>query len=147
MERITPAERATTDLAMELQGAVARIYRRVRSELPDQQLGGTQLSVLAHLVRQGPQTLRTLSDRESVSPPAMNQTVNALQSAGLVVRRPDPSDGRKVLVTATGRGTELVDERRRAKHDWLDARLEQLSEAERSVLAEAARIFHHIAES
>jgi DNA-binding MarR family transcriptional regulator len=151
MSETTPgaarADQATTDLATELQRAVARIYRRVRSEMPASQLGGTQLSVLTYLVKHGPQTLRALSDRERVTPPAMNQTVNALQAVDLVVRRPDPGDGRKVLVTATERGAELVAEGRRVKHAWLNTRLEQLTDAERRSLIEAARLFNEMADS
>ncbi|WP_435126708.1 MarR family winged helix-turn-helix transcriptional regulator [Actinacidiphila sp. bgisy144] len=135
------------DLSADLQGAVARIYRRVRSETQDDQLGGTQSSVLSHVVKHGPQALRALSERERVSPPAMNQTVNALQDAGLVTRRPDPNDGRKVLIAATDAGRALTFERRRLKHQWLITRLEHMTDHEREVLAEAALIFNALAES
>ncbi len=137
----------TADLASELQTAVAHIYRRVRSEQSGHRLGETQASVLTHLVKQGPRTLRELSDRERVTPPTMTQAVTALQEAGLVAREPDPSDGRKVLVLATPHGTDLVAERRRTKRAWLAARLDQLPEADRRTLAEAARIFESLARS
>lgn len=127
--------------------AVARIYRRVRAEMNDGQLGDTATAVLAYVVTQGPQTPRALSKRERVSPPAMNQTVNALQSAGLVTRGSDPSDGRQVLVAATEEGVELAARVREAKHSWLNARLDALSAGERRVLAEAARILDEMAGS
>jgi DNA-binding MarR family transcriptional regulator len=77
----------------------------------------------------------------------MNQTVNALQDAGLVTRRPDPNDGRKVLIAATDAGRALTFERRRLKHQWLITRLEHMTDHEREVLAEAALIFNALAES
>jgi DNA-binding MarR family transcriptional regulator len=147
MDEITREVQVVPDLATEIQGAVARIYRRVRSEMPDTRLGNTPLAVLAYLVKQGPQTLRALSDRERITPPAMTQTVNVLETAGLVTRHPDPSDGRKVLVAATDSGITLTTEGRRAKHVWLNSRLDQLSDRERRVLVEAARIFNEIASS
>ncbi len=101
MNSTPPLEPAGADLATDLQGAVARIYRRVKAEMSDDQLGQTQSTVLSYVTKHGPQTLRALSERERVTPPAMNQTVNALQAAGLVTRGPDPTDGRKVLVAAT----------------------------------------------
>jgi DNA-binding MarR family transcriptional regulator len=144
---VTRTKQTTADLATDLQGAVARIYRRVRSEVPGKELGETPRSVLAHLVKQGPQTLRALSERERVSPPAMTQTVNLLETAGLVTREPDPSDGRKVLVAATTLGAELTAEVRRAKRLWLSVRLDQLPDADRHTLAEAARILDELAAS
>jgi DNA-binding MarR family transcriptional regulator len=135
------------ELASAVQVAVARLYRRARSEVPHNELGDTALSALAHVVKQGPQTLRMLSERERVTPPAMNQVVNSLQSAGLVSREPDPTDGRKVLVTATARGAAFWLEGRRARYAWLNARLAELSERERESLAEAARIFRDMADS
>jgi DNA-binding MarR family transcriptional regulator len=135
------------DLTDELQHAVTRIYRRVRAEPPIRQLPHTQRSVLNHLVRNGPETLRRLSDRERVSPPAMTQTVNALEAAGLVARGADPSDGRKVLVTATDAGHELMSESQRVKRAWLYKRLAALSDEELRALDAARKIFDAMADS
>jgi DNA-binding MarR family transcriptional regulator len=139
--------RSVADLADELQRAVARISRRVRAELPSHQLPNTQRSVLNHLVKHGPETVRALSDRERVSPPAMTQTVNALQAAGLVTRSPDPGDGRKVLVTATDAARSLNSETQRVKHAWLHDRLAGLSDAELQALDVARRVFDAMADS
>jgi DNA-binding MarR family transcriptional regulator len=135
------------ELASDVQVAVARMYRRARAEIPDNELGDTPMSVLSYLVKQGPHTQSALSDRERVTPPAMNQIVNALQASGLVAKSPDPTDGRKVLVAATDSGTALWREGRRARYAWLNARLAELSERERQSLAEAARILREMADS
>ena len=147
MNSTPPLEPAGADLATDLQGAVARIYRRVKAEMSDDQLGQTQSTVLSYVTKHGPQTLRALSERERVTPPAMNQTVNALQAAGLVTRGPDPTDGRKVLVAATERGVAAAAENRRAKRIWLNARLDKLTDRERQALTEAARILNDLAAS
>jgi DNA-binding MarR family transcriptional regulator len=135
------------DLETEVREAVVRIYRRVKSERSDAALGDTASAVLSHLVKEGPQTLRALSERERVTPPAMNQTVNALEATGHVVRHPDPTDGRKVLISATESGVALREEARRVGNAWLHSRLGRLSEPERRTLAEAARIMKDVAES
>lgn len=143
-----PIPDTRTELSTELQGAVARMYRRVRREVPQSEaMGDTQRSVLVWVVKQGPQTPGALSVRERVSAPGMNQIVNRLQEAGLVEREPDPTDGRKVLVRATEAGTALVLEGRRMKHAWLNERLDQLSDEERRTLHEAARILEEMAAS
>ncbi|MCW2602529.1 MAG: MarR family transcriptional regulator [Pseudonocardiales bacterium] len=134
-------------LASEVQAAVARMYRRARSEMPDNELGETPLSVLSHLVKHGPQSLRSLSERERVTPPAMSQVVNALQASGLVTRSPDPGDGRRVLVAATGAGASLWIDGRRARDAWMNARLAELSADQRRAVSEAARILRAMADS
>jgi DNA-binding MarR family transcriptional regulator len=137
---------SSDDLGAEVRGGVGRLYRRLRAERSDDTWSDTQLSVLVHLLRRGPQTLRELSDRERVSPPSMNQAVNALAAAGFVERTPDPGDGRRVLVGATGEGMRVASELRRRRNAWLDARLDALTVAERATMLEAARILRRIAE-
>jgi DNA-binding MarR family transcriptional regulator len=66
---------------------------------------------------------------------AMTTRLDRLERAGLLVRRPDPSDGRAVLVQLTDRGESLA---RRAVDAVLDADrrlLEPLDDTERSAVA------------
>jgi DNA-binding MarR family transcriptional regulator len=126
---------------------VSRLYRRLRAERAGDQISDSQLSVLALLVREGPRTLRELSDREHVTPPSMNQTVNALEDARYVARKDDPDDGRKVILVATPKGTALVAETRHRRHAWLTAQLQALSAGERRILSAATGIIGKIADS
>src|SRR5579863_6548418 len=101
------------ELDSDFSTAVTRLYRRLRAEKADDQIGDSHRTVLALLVKEGPHTLRELSDREHVTPPSMNQTVNALAEWGYVERRGDPDDGRKVILAATSAGAALIAETRR----------------------------------
>ncbi len=136
-----------SQVGAELPGAVARLYRRIRAERADGQLGDTALSVLAFLAKHGPHTLRELSEHERVTPPSMNQTVNILAAAGLVVRTSDPDDGRKVVIRATPAGGELATAARERWHGWLDGRLEELGPEQLGTLLDAARILRELADS
>jgi DNA-binding MarR family transcriptional regulator len=146
-ERPDAGERTVDELVAELPPAVARLYRRLRAQQVDGQISDSQLSVLALLVKAGPHTLGELSDREHVTPPSMNQTVNSLAQAGFVVRQGDPDDGRKVILVATANGVALIEETRRRRHAWLNARLRELSADERAILSRAAGIISKIADS
>jgi DNA-binding MarR family transcriptional regulator len=126
---------------------VSRLYRRLRAEKASDQISDSQLSVLALLVKGGPHTLRELSDHEHVTPPSMNQTVNALADAGYVARKDDPDDGRKVILVATARGSALIAETRHRRHAWLTAQLGGLSAGERKILSAATGIISKIADS
>lgn len=45
-----------------------------------------------------------------VHPTSVTNTVDRLERAGLVARRPNPLDGRGVLASITARGREVVEE-------------------------------------
>ena len=66
------------ELDEQLTAAVARVYRRMRSQRTPGQLGEGAMAVLAHLYRFGPKSLGALSDTERVTPASMSQTVNRL---------------------------------------------------------------------
>jgi DNA-binding MarR family transcriptional regulator len=131
-------------LSSELRGVTMHLSRRLRNERADIDLGDSQFSVLAYLVRTGPHTPNELSVWEHVTPPSMNRTLNALEAAALVTRTPDASDGRKVFVTATPEGVAVVKETRRRRDAWLHSRLSALTPAERRVLEEATAILRTI---
>jgi DNA-binding MarR family transcriptional regulator len=57
--------------------------------------------------------------------------LNDLQSAGLVVREPDPRDRRKNAVSLTGEGARRLERCRKAAREANDALLAPLSSAER----------------
>jgi DNA-binding MarR family transcriptional regulator len=62
--------------------------------------------------------------------------LNDLQSAGLVVREPDPRDRRKNAVSLTGDGTRLLVRCERAAREANDELLAPLSPAERQHLTD-----------
>lgn len=97
--------------------------------------GGLSLtagSTLGLLLRAGPLRLTALAEHEAVSQPAMTGLVSRLQSAGLVARRPDPSDGRAVLVELTAGGRALIKDRRARRTAAMDELLGLLDPGERA---------------
>jgi DNA-binding MarR family transcriptional regulator len=136
-----------TDLGGQVRLAVGRLYRRFRGERLEGGLGDGALAVLSRLNKRGPQTLTELSEYDRVSPASMSQTVNRLTSAGYAVRNRDPDDGRKVLFSSTAAGDELASAARAQRNAWLDERLRALDAEDRAVIARAAELLNHIADS
>ena len=100
--------------------ALGRLWRALRRDASDSAIGHGGLSVLATLIADGPQRPSTLARIEGVTAPAMTRIVNALESFGYVVRRPDPDDGRASVVVATDTGEALVVQGRAARlRGWL----------------------------
>jgi len=132
-------------LAADLRVAVMRTSRRLRQEGSTGGVTDGQYAVLATLDSTGPTTLRALAASERVQPPSMTRTVTALAEAGLVTRGGDPEDGRHVVVTLTEAGARHVKETRRRRDAWLAARLGELGEDDRAVLARAAELLAALA--
>lgn len=65
--------------------------------------------VLLTFSRTGELSLSKIGERLMVHPTSVTNTVDRLERAGLVARRPNPLDGRGVLATITDRGREVVE--------------------------------------
>ncbi|MDQ6776455.1 MAG: MarR family transcriptional regulator [Actinomycetota bacterium] len=104
--------------------------------------------VLGRLDRQGTSSIGELATAERVRPQSMAQTVCDLEALGLIARRPDPSDGRRVLVELTDLGTETLAEERRKREGWLASAItEDLSVEDQEVLQRALGLLRRLADA
>lgn len=111
--------RERPDLDPTPQGVIGRLHRlgdRLRDELlvvyREHGLGEGDFDVLASLRRTGdPFELPAgeLARHTMVTTGAMTKRIDRLETAGLVSRRPDASDGRGRRIALTPRGRELID--------------------------------------
>ena len=101
--------------------------------------------MLAALTVHGPHTLGELAERERVSAPSMNRTVNCLEESGYVSRTADDGDRRKVIIDLTDAGRTVVDETVRRRDSWLEHAIEALDADDRETLARAAEIMREVA--
>jgi DNA-binding MarR family transcriptional regulator len=131
--------------ASQLRIATFRLARRMRTQRAVDSMSDGQFAVLAALWVHGPHTLGELADRERVSAPSMNRTVNCLQESGYISRSADENDGRKVVISLTEEGTAVVDETARRRDAWVEAALAELTDEERDALARAAAIMERMA--
>ncbi|WP_243640182.1 MarR family winged helix-turn-helix transcriptional regulator [Streptacidiphilus pinicola] len=102
------------ELAVALRLSVGRIARALRQAhaVGDQTL--SEVSVLARLDRDGSMSPSALAACERVRPQAMAATLAGLEERGLVSRRPDPTDGRRQVISVTPGGLRLLADRRSA---------------------------------
>ena len=135
------------DLPSALRVSVMRLARRIRLERSTDDLSLNQLAVLGTLRRSGELTLGELAAVERVKPPSITRAVNSLVEAGLVVRRPNETDGRLVMVDLTPQARELLDEESRRRDLWLAQRLDELATADRQLLKRVAPLLDVLAAS
>jgi DNA-binding MarR family transcriptional regulator len=132
-------------VASDLRVAIGRLVRRLRAERRDVSLA--QVTVLGRLDRYGPSGISAIAAAERVRPQSMASTVAALEAACLVSRRPDPGDGRRVVIEMTAEGREMLAADRRRREGWLaDAIDRDLTAAERRTLAEATALLARLAD-
>ncbi len=139
------AQESPALLASELRETLGQLVRRLRAE---HGFPLSQSSVLGRLDRSGPRSISELAVVERVRPQSMAQTVRDLETAGLVLRRPDPDDGRRAFVELTETGRETLAADRRHREGWLAQALEQdLSAQERAILHAAVGLLRRLASS
>jgi DNA-binding MarR family transcriptional regulator len=125
-------------VAAALRVSVGLLVRQLRQAQADGELTLPQFAALARLDRGGPATASALAKQEQISPQSMGATVAALEARGLVGRASDPDDGRRVVLSITDAGLQVLRERRGARVErmaqalsagFTPAELEQLSVA------------------
>jgi DNA-binding MarR family transcriptional regulator len=143
-----PVPPETTESAVaELSLAIGQLVRRLRMEANPGELTWSQSTTLARLDKAGAMTTADLARSEFVKPQSMGTTLADLEQAGLVQRRPHPTDGRQVLFELTAEGTEARRQRNAAKREWLLAAMDRLNPAEQQILLAAAALIKRLAES
>src|SRR5579859_871704 len=134
----------TSTTASELRVVLGRLVRRLRSKHRVPLMHG---AVLGRLDRAGTSTVSELAACEGVRPQSMAQTVSELEGDGLVARRPDPIDGRRVLVELTRDGHTALRADRREREGWLAAAIiERLTAEEQLVLRRAVELLDRLAD-
>ena len=133
--------------ACDLRVALGRVVRRLRQAHEPGELTLSELSVLSRLDRHGPATPGTLAVGERVRPQAMGTTLAALEQRGLVARMPDPGDGRRVSMSTTEAGRQVMLDRRSAStRRMTHALAEGFSPQERRRLVEAIPLLERLAD-
>ena len=64
--------------------------------------------MLLSFSREGMLPLRVMGERLMVHPTSVTNTIDRLEAAGMVIRKPNPADGRGRLAEITDRGRDAV---------------------------------------
>jgi DNA-binding MarR family transcriptional regulator len=120
--------------------SVSRQLRETSQEtLAPWDINPSQFRALRVLNHPGAIRLSDLSGRLHIAPRSATEVVDALESRGLVERRPDPSDRRATLVELTAHGTGVLHAIRAARGTEAERIFDRLSPADRDHLARILR--------
>jgi DNA-binding MarR family transcriptional regulator len=134
--------------AARLRLGIVRTARRLRQEAASEATGLTPTSTaaLATIERHGPLTPSELAQLEAVKRPTVTRTLGCLDREGLIVRTPDPADGRSALVAINAAGRERLRRLRGRKNAYLARRMRRLPTADVETLERAAEILERMLE-
>jgi DNA-binding MarR family transcriptional regulator len=143
-----PAEPDIHEVAAAIQVSVGLLRRRLQQAQVAGDLSASEISALARLDRGGPTTPSALAKLEGITPQSMGATLGGLERRGLVARRPDPDDGRHVVLSVTELGLELLRTRRSARTEQLATALSGgFNRAELATLRSAAPLIERLAQN
>ncbi|MBX7548566.1 MarR family transcriptional regulator [Streptomyces sp. NPDC004232] len=138
---------SATRAARDLRVVFSRLRRRLREVAQDTDLSPSQESALTLVGKHGAATASALAATEGVRPQSMATTLAALEQQGLILRAPDPADGRRQLVTLTEAGRARVEGNRQARSEWLArAFQERYTEEERQAVLRVLELMDRLSE-
>ncbi|MGD0063051.1 MAG: MarR family transcriptional regulator [Streptosporangiaceae bacterium] len=135
-------------VAAALRVSIGLLLRRLRQVRAEGELSLPESSALVRLDRGGPATSGELAKLEQISPQSMGATLAALEARGLIDRRSDPQDGRRVVLSVTGAGRDVLQDKRNARTEAMARALEAgFTPAEVRQLMVVAPLLERLAQS
>ncbi|EYT57905.1 MULTISPECIES: MarR family winged helix-turn-helix transcriptional regulator [Microbacterium] len=123
------------DIRSRVQQLTMRQQRFERSVAKQLELDAPGLEVLDHLISRGPATPTELAHRIEISTAAMTLVLNRLEDRGHVRRDRHPSDGRKLIVTASDDAAADAERLVAPLIDEVEAQIAAMSAQERATVA------------
>lgn len=124
------------------------LARQLRRHRPDNGLTLSQLEVLGDVSRAGITTPAEIAARLQVRVQSLTDSINELESRGLLSRRPDDADRRRQLIELTPDGLELLLRDRAQRDAWLyESMRDHLSELEFNLLMLTAPVLRKLADA
>ncbi|MFE9552521.1 MarR family winged helix-turn-helix transcriptional regulator [Streptomyces sp. NPDC006692] len=136
-------------VASDLLASISVLVRRVRQIPTGSGLSMPERSALSRLDRTGPTTSSALAREAQITAQAMGATLSVLQERGLVERRRDPDDGRRVVLSVTAAGRKALQDKRNERAELLSRALSSgdFTRAELKQLAAVAPLLERLARS
>lgn len=149
VERTELASRAERDDGSKyvLEDQVGHLLRRAhqrhsaifQATIGDEQLTQLQFAALLKLADLGEASQNYLGRLTAMDAATMQGVIKRLIARGLIERRPDPDDRRRLLLTLTADGTGVVGKVRARGHEISNQTLDPLSPAERETFLKLLR--------
>jgi DNA-binding MarR family transcriptional regulator len=130
------AARGSGTLANRLRPVLLRLARELRREIHTLGVTSGQVTLLIQIKRNPGITASELAERERISAPGMSGHISRLETATLI-ERTRAVDRRRIGLTLTPAGEQVLEDVRRKRTAWLSEHLKGLSPEERETIEAA----------
>jgi DNA-binding MarR family transcriptional regulator len=130
------AARGSGTLANRLRPVLLRLARELRREIHTLGVTSGQVTLLVQIKRNPGITASELAERERISAPGMSGHISRLETATLI-ERARATDRRRIGLTLTPAGEQVLEDVRRKRTAWLSEHLKGLSPEERDTIEAA----------
>jgi DNA-binding MarR family transcriptional regulator len=143
-----PVSRSAATTVREVKVVFSRLRRRYRGLGLTDDLSGSQAGVLTRLHQEGPSSASVLASAETVSHQTIGAILAVLKTRGFIQRSPDPTDGRRQLISLTAAGVAQAENTTSAREEWLARALQdRLTEDERRLVRNGLDLLNRLSES
>jgi DNA-binding MarR family transcriptional regulator len=137
---------ATPELISSLRSVISALHKSLRRQMSSvNTYSMTEIETIAHLARSGSLLPTELATLTKVKTQSMSQILKEMEASHIIKRTPSKEDKRKVYVTLTPNGKNLVEKAKYDKDEWLKAAIENtLTEKEKDLLKKAIPVLNKI---
>ena len=108
----------------------------------------TEIDTIRHLYHSTSLLPSELAALTRIKTQSMSQILNKIEKHGVIVRTPSETDKRKVCISLSPFGQEMVKKIKYDKDEWLQAAIEKtLTEEEKELLEKALPVLHKLIEN
>lgn len=135
-------------LAPAIRTLVSKLYRRLRHQVKTaDSLSLSEITLLSNLYHFGSLYPSQMADILKIKAQSISQIINKLDELKLIIKTPSSDDKRKVAISLSEHGRQLVDQTRHQRDEWLsNAIAKQLTTEEQALVAKAIALLDKVAE-
>ena len=138
----------TQELASALRSVISGVHKSLRRQMSSvNTYSMTEIETIAHLGRLGSLLPTELAALTRIKTQSMSQILKEMEEHHIIKRTPSKEDGRKVYISLTAPGKNMLEKARYDKDEWLKTAIENtLTEKEKDLLAKAIPVLSKIIE-
>jgi DNA-binding MarR family transcriptional regulator len=137
------------ELATSLRTAVSALHKSLRRQMSSvNNFSMTEIETIALLARSGSLLPTELAALTKVKTQSMSQILKKMEAGRIIRRTPSKEDKRKVFISLTAVGKNLVVKAKYDKDEWLEQSIENaLTDKEKEWLIRAIPVINKVAET
>lgn len=106
----------------------------------------TEIETVGHIARHGKIQPTELATLTRITPQSMSQILSGMEKNGIVKKSPASDDKRKVYISLSPQGKQLIEQTRYERDEWLKTAIEEtLTKEETEILIKAIPILNKLA--